>query len=199
MGERDLDILYNHYLAISRLSWKTQKILDRTALFLIIAMTVMLYHIYVENVLAAIVAFLFKKNFDSEYHLAGNVSDCILWIVLFSLLVKYVRTSTEILRLQIYNSNLREMLAGQFPPPAFRFEHNFLIHNKGNLNGWLNIVYQIVLPYAVVLLGANKLFMDLQHDNHPLVILFEAAFLAGIAVTAVLFTTNMAHIKKSSS
>ena len=183
-----LEILNDHYKDTFSYQIGNLRKRDRLSLYLLITLIIMYLEVVSTIGTEALLSKLISKYLGNDVKLETTFVRCLIWFVLFGLVVRYCQIVVLVERQYAYLHELEKELTSFFSSKIlFTRESKSYLNNYPGLSKWSHILYTWVFPVILLLFTAIKIISEILSNIRNFAWIVSAAFCLLIWISIVLY------------
>ena len=205
MDDQKLTVLHTHYQDTFAHIQDNLRVRDRLFMYVLIAMTLMLFQLYAPAQSAGVFGALMTRKLELDTPIDISYLSSVLWFVFVVLALhhynprsaiidpQFLRTVVHIERQYQYIHALEEQLSAEYAPPAFTREGKAYLRGYPLFARWSWMLYTIVYPALVVAMAVAKILNEMVQPGASALLLTANGLMALAAVVSSVLCAVMVH------
>lgn len=179
-----LEILNDHYKDTFSYQIGYLKRRDRLSLYLLITLMILFLEVVSTSGTETIFLKLISKYLGNDVSLETSFIRCLIWFLLFGIVVKYCQIVVLVERQYAYLHKLEKELMSFFSTGIpFTREGKSYLKNYPNLSQWSHILYTWVFPAILLLFTGIKIKIEFPSNSFTIAWIVSAVFCFMIWIT----------------
>jgi len=191
-----IDLEVDHYKDTFEYTYQYRSWRDRTFLYLLISIVILLFQLYAPDAATKIFNKTVKELLSLELKIDISFLTSIVWFATLGLSIRYFQAVTTVDRHYDYLHKLEEAISPYFDAPAFTREGNRYIEGYPLFSNWVALVYSILFPCVLLVVVLVKIINEISLAISVTPLLVINCIFAFSTVISIFLYQLFIHFKK---